>query len=107
MIRMQKGKEHHKPDAKKGVHKTHKTVDGHDKCLHCGGKLFMSRDTLMKARSVWWQKPWGSVISMDEPVVSYACITCGSVFFFLRNKHKVAREYYHLSDSERKIVDRG
>ena len=76
------------------------------KCLRCGGKLVESRETLMKARSVWWQKPWGSSLAMDEPVVTYACMGCGAVFFYLRSKSKVIREYRELAETEKKEIDR-
>jgi hypothetical protein len=76
-----------------------------DKCLRCGGKLVVSRRTLLKARTVWWQKPWGSSIYMDEPVVSWACMSCGSVFYFLRNKSKVLREYDELEKDEKTRIE--
>jgi len=103
---MEEGEEHQEDDGKKKDQNPHKSAHEHEKCLRCGGKLVVSRKSLIKSRSVWWQKPWGSAIHMDEPVVSYACISCGSVYFFLRNKSKVIREYKELSERDKDLVGR-
>jgi DNA-directed RNA polymerase subunit RPC12/RpoP len=100
-------KGHRRADKKAAAisHETKAPEHEAKKCTHCGGKLVISRRTLIQSRSLWWQKPWGSTLTMDEPVVPYACMKCGGVFLFLRNGPKVTREYNQQSDEIKKRMD--
>lgn len=75
-------------------------------CPYCGGKMLKSRKNLLQSMShVYWQKPWGPMIKMDEPVVTMACVNCGGVLLALRDSAKVSREWVALSDKEKKRIE--
>ena len=75
-------------------------------CPLCGDKMLSSRKTLLQSIHLYWQKPWGPALKMDEPVVPYACMKCGHVMMFLRDSNKVRREYERLPQEEtEKVID--
>ena len=74
------------------------------KCPHCGQPMIKSRNSILQSIKVYWQKPWGTIIKMDEPVIPFACVNCGYVMMMLRDHHKVSNEWNRLSDEERKKV---
>lgn len=75
-------------------------------CPYCGGKMLKSRRNILQGMShVYWQKPWGSMFKMDEPVVTMACVNCGGVLLALRDSSKVAREWKNLSDKEKRRIE--
>ncbi|MEW5937541.1 MAG: hypothetical protein AB1665_06970 [Candidatus Thermoplasmatota archaeon] len=71
-------------------------------CPFCGGPMLRSRRSpLQRLVHLYWQKPWGSTLRMDEPVVPLACVQCGGVIFALRDAARVAREWVTLGEEER------
>lgn len=75
-------------------------------CPYCGGKMLKSRRNLLQGMShVYWQKPWGSMLKMDEPVVSLACVRCGGVILALRDSAKISREWEKLTDEEKRKIE--
>lgn len=71
-------------------------------CPFCGGRMLRSRQTpLQRLVHLYWQKPWGPALTMDEAVVPLACVQCGGVIFALRDAAKVAREWEELSEERR------
>ena len=75
-------------------------------CPYCGGRMLKSRRNLLQGMThVYWQKPWGSIFKMDEPVVTMACVNCGAVMLALRDSNKVAREWSSLSDDEKRRLE--
>ena len=78
----------------------------HVGCPYCGGRMLKSRKNLLRGMThIYWQKPWGSILKMDEPVVPMACVTCGAVMMALRDSARVAREWRELSDEDRKRIE--
>ena len=70
-------------------------------CPYCGEQVLESRKTLLHGDNIYWQKPWGLALKMDEAVVTMACMECGGVSFKLRDSPRVLREYRELPDDER------
>jgi len=74
------------------------------RCPNCKGIIISNRKTLLQNINVYWQKPWGGTLKMDEPVMPYACVVCGQVTLILKNRKKVVREWNELSDDEKKMA---
>jgi len=74
-------------------------------CPYCGGRMLASRKSMLQGIAVYWQKPWGSTLKMDEPVVPLACVQCGAVVMALRDAARVSREWQALTTEERNKVD--
>ena len=73
-------------------------------CPYCGGQMFKSRKTMLQGIHIYWQKPWGSTLKMDEAVMPLACVECGGVILALRDASRVSREWKQLSEKEKKDV---
>lgn len=71
-------------------------------CPYCGGKMLRSRKSVLQGIHIYWQKPWGPVLKMDEPVVPLACVHCGGVILALRDATRVVREWDALPEDERR-----
>ncbi len=68
--------------------------------------MLNSRKSMIQNTRIYWQKPWGNVLKMDEPILPLACVQCGGVILALRDSARVAREWDALSDEEKnKIID--
>lgn len=84
-------------------------VDGSLKgveCPYCGGRMLKSRKSMLQGIHVYWQKPWGPTLRMDEAVVPLACVQCGGVIFALRDAARVAREWDKLPmDEKARIIN--
>ena len=74
------------------------------KCSNCGEELLPTRKTKVVHQYLYWQKPWGSAFTMDEVYLPHACMKCGNVQFFLKNRERVIQEYSELSEDERKAM---
>ena len=81
-------------------------LEGDDppKCASCGEPLLPTRKTKVIHEYPYWQKPWGSAFTMDEVIIPYACMKCGVVQFFLRNRENVVQEYNDLTPDEREEI---
>ena len=73
-------------------------------CPYCGGQMLKSRKSVLQGIHVYWQKPWGSALKMDEAVVPLACVKCGGVILALRDSHRVFREWSNLSEEEKQKI---
>jgi DNA-directed RNA polymerase subunit N (RpoN/RPB10) len=76
------------------------------KCPYCGGRMLASRRNILSGMThMYWQKPWGQSLRMDEPIVPMACVSCGAVLFALRDSARVSREWQALSEADKRRVD--
>ncbi len=73
-------------------------------CPYCGGRMLKSRKSMLQGIHIYWQKPWGSPLKMDEAVKPLACIQCGGVILALRDASRVAREWKNLSEEEKQKI---
>ena len=70
-------------------------------CPYCGGQMLKNRKSMIQSTRIYWQKPWGNVLKMDEAIIPLACVQCGGVILALRDAARVAREWEKLSDEEK------
>ncbi len=78
-------------------------IDGslkHVECPYCGGEMLQSRKSMLQGIHIYWQKPWGSTLKMDEAIIPLACVQCGGVILALRDAARVSREWANLSEEE-------
>jgi hypothetical protein len=73
-------------------------------CPYCKGTMVASRKSMLQGIHIYWQKPWGPILKMDEAVVPLACVHCGGVMLALRDASRVAREWEKLSEEERQSI---
>jgi len=73
-------------------------------CPYCGGLMLKSRKSMLQGIHIYWQKPWGSTLKMDEAVRPLACVQCGGVILALRDASRVAREWKKLSEEEKEKI---
>ena len=73
-------------------------------CPYCGGRMLKSRKSMIQNTRIYWQKPWGNTLKMDEAIVPLACVQCGGVILALRDSARVAREWNNLSDDEKNNI---
>ena len=66
--------------------------------------MLKSRKSMLQGIHVYWQKPWGSTLKMDEAIVPLACVQCGGVILALRDATRVAREWENLPEDEKDRV---
>lgn len=91
-------------ESKPGVDNGLKSVE----CPYCGGQMLNSRRSMIQNARIYWQKPWGNALKMDEPIIPLACVQCGGVILALRDSARVAREWEKLSDEEKnKVINEG
>ncbi len=76
----------------------------HVECPYCGGQMLKSRKTMLQGIHIYWQKPWGTTLKMDEAILPLACVDCGGVILALRDASRVSREWKKLSENEKKAV---
>ncbi|MCK5309228.1 MAG: hypothetical protein KAJ64_01125 [Thermoplasmata archaeon] len=75
-------------------------------CPYCGGQMLKSRKSMLQGIHVYWQKPWGSTLKMDEAIVPLACTQCGGVILALRDATRITREWEALPDEDKnKIIN--
>jgi len=74
------------------------------KCPYCGGTMLQGRKSMLQRMHMYWQKPWGPVLKMDEAVLPLACVRCGGVVLALREGARVAREWEKLTEEEKKAA---
>lgn len=92
------------------VDKKHKFIDSNLRnveCPYCGGRMLQGRKTFLQGVHIYWQKPWGPTIRMDEAVMPLACVECGGVILALRDSGKVSREWHALSEEEKNRIIAG
>ena len=63
--------------------------------------MLNSRKSMIQNTRIYWQKPWGNALKMDEPIIPLACVQCGGVILALRDSAKVTREWNNLSDEDK------
>ncbi len=73
-------------------------------CPYCGGKMLKSRKSMIQNTRIYWQKPWGNALKMDEAILPLACVQCGGVILALRDSARIAREWNNLSDEEKNKI---
>jgi ribosomal protein S27AE len=78
----------------------------HVECPYCGGEMFQSRKSMLQGIHVYWQKPWGPTLKMDEAIIPLACVKCGGVILALRDAARVSREWANLSEAEKNAIER-
>jgi len=66
--------------------------------------MVKSRKTMLQGVHIYWQKPWGSPLKMDEAVRPLACVDCGGVILALRDASRVSREWKALDENEKKVA---
>ncbi len=68
--------------------------------------MLKSRKSMLQGIHVYWQKPWGSTLKMDEAIVPLACTQCGGVILALRDATRITREWEALPDEDKnKIIN--
>lgn len=78
--------------------------DNIPKCDSCDEPLVRSRK-FMASTNMYWNRPWGSALKMSAPVIPYACMKCGKVYLYIRDRNKIIREYNELSEAEKNQID--
>ena len=63
--------------------------------------MLKSRKTMLQGIHIYWQKPWGPTLKMDEAIIPLACVECGGVMLALRDANRVTREWKKLSEEEK------
>ena len=66
--------------------------------------MLKSRKSMLQGIHVYWQKPWGNTLKMDEAIVPLACIQCGGVILALRDVTRITREWEALPDEDKNRI---
>ena len=43
---------------------------------------------------------------MSDPVIPYACMSCGRVYLYLSDKNRIIREFCDLPEAEKKKIEK-
>lgn len=74
------------------------------KCVSCGATLLRSRK-FIASKHMYWNRPWGGTLKMSDPVIPYACMGCGRVYLYLRDKNRIIREFCDLPEAEKTKIE--
>ena len=66
--------------------------------------MLNSRKSMIQNTRIYWQKPWGNALKMDEAILPLACVQCGGVILALRDSARIAREWNNLPDEEKNMI---
>ena len=66
--------------------------------------MLKSRKSMLQGIHVYWQKPWGPTLKMDEAIVPLACVQCGGVILALRDATRITREWEALPDEDKNRI---